>query len=243
MLGKLMKYDIKAVFRQMMPLYAALLAMSVFMGLSLRFRFDTGTIFTILTIIYFITVFLCFIVPIILLAMHFKKNLLEDEGYLMFALPATTLELILSKLFSALLSIIICMLFMALSIGTVSLIAANIDDLRNFLEALQYMFRFEIDMETVKGIIKVICLLGLSMLESITHIYASISIGHLFSEHQTIFAVIAFVAISVIISYLLPHTAVYDGMLSTPLYLETVLLTILFTAITWLVLDRRLNLR
>lgn len=98
MTGKLLKYELKATARVMLPLYLVMLLATLVMAVNL----DSGKVnnFILNTIInaaFFIAVFVCFVVGTLMILQRFYKNLLGSEGYLMFTLPVTTMQNILGK--------------------------------------------------------------------------------------------------------------------------------------------------
>ena len=108
MLGKLLKHEIKATSREYLLLYGAFLIITIFNKIFLEV--NTGRRNTMISIFqnifmaaYVLMCMTIFIVTIILIIRRFYKNLLGDEGYLMFTLPVKTYELILSKLVISLL--------------------------------------------------------------------------------------------------------------------------------------------
>ena len=95
MLGKLMKYELKACGRIFVPLYVAILVVAAIIGV-----FSNTESFQVASILIFILMALfigLMVVTIVLIIQRFKKSLLEDEGYLMFTLPVSIKNLILSK--------------------------------------------------------------------------------------------------------------------------------------------------
>jgi len=96
MLGKLLKYEFKATARTLLPLYAALLIISVISNLLLHSDFQIASVISIT--VFGALLMAVFIVTLILMIQRFYRNLLSDEGYLMFTLPVKTNRLIFSKM-------------------------------------------------------------------------------------------------------------------------------------------------
>ena len=100
----LMKYEIKATARTLIPLYIALLAFAIinkiFIGTGLAHKLEGfGSIPFILSIFgYGCTMAAVFIVTFFVIIQRFYKNLLGDEGYLMNTIPVSTITNITSKL-------------------------------------------------------------------------------------------------------------------------------------------------
>ena len=104
MLGKLIKYDLKALAKILAPLWGVLLVMGIIFGISIRSNLEgignTMIVFSLVVIVAVIVAI--FVVNVIIVIQRFWKGLLQEEGYLMFTLPVTTRSLILSKVISAL---------------------------------------------------------------------------------------------------------------------------------------------
>ena len=104
MLGKLIKYDLKALAKILAPLWGVLLVMGLIFGISIRSNLDgignTMIVFSLVVIVAVIVAI--FVMNVIIVIQRFWNGLLQEEGYLMFTLPVTTRSLILSKVISAL---------------------------------------------------------------------------------------------------------------------------------------------
>ena len=100
MLGKLLKYELKATSRVFIPLYIAILVVSIVNGLSLNLEIlNIQGLATIVLMCLFISLF---VITIVVTIQRFNKNLLKDEGYLMFTLPVSSKHLVLSKYLTSL---------------------------------------------------------------------------------------------------------------------------------------------
>ena len=199
-----MKYELKATARTLIPLYIALLAFAIinkiFIGTGLADKLEGfGSIPFILSIFgYGCTMAAVFIVTFFVIIQRFYKNLLGDEGYLMNTLPVSTITNITSKIsiatfwnivsgFVAVLSIII-MAFKPDTFG---------DFFRELFKSLSQGYdKFGIQLYIV--IIEAIIAILISLIKSLTMIYASISIGHLFSKHRILSSFGAFIVLNLI---------------------------------------------
>jgi len=204
MLGKLMKYELKATARTLIPLYIALLTFAIinkiFIGTGLANKLDGfGSIPFILSIFgYGCTMAAVFIVTFFVIIQRFYKNLLGDEGYLMNTLPVTTITNLTSKLSIATFWNIISGFVAILSI---LIMAFNPDAFSSFFQDLFKGLSegySEVGIQIYILIIEVIILVLIYLLKSLTMIYASISIGHLFSKHRILSAFGAFMGLSFI---------------------------------------------
>ena len=86
MLGKLLKYDFRSMFRVFLPLWGALLAISFINRLTLNSD-RMGLPGAVLFIAYIGIIFAVMAVTLVLVVQRFYNGLLKSEGYLMFTLP------------------------------------------------------------------------------------------------------------------------------------------------------------
>ena len=103
MLGKLLKQDFRATARIILPLYAAVPVLGLFTNLINRLcENQTGflirAIGTLVSFVFSLSLIAAVVTTIVLMILRFYRNLMTDEGYLMFTLPVSTTELIFSKL-------------------------------------------------------------------------------------------------------------------------------------------------
>ena len=266
MLGKLIGYETKAFGRIMLPLYGATLAFALFTGLSIRFLPESATSGlpgVLMFMLYGMLMMAIVIMTCVLSVTRFYKNLLGLEGYLMFSLPTSTASLIASKVISVLiwsaLSSITALLSFALSV----LGAGGIAPFRDFFEIFTYPEFLE-RLPSAAGLTAMFLLLAVAgTAASIVRIYAGIAIGHQFNDHRILFSILALVAFNIVgttVMSLLGSVGMYSGVFDSlsrifeagstqALYaaqagmLAFLLLQIaFFGALTWVLLDRRLNL-
>lgn len=100
MLSKLMYHEFKATRRVFFPAYGIMLALavisSVFMILSSNLQ-RLAVPLALLLLAYVLSLFAVGVLSFVYMIVRFYKNLLGDEGYLMFTLPATPAQLVWSK--------------------------------------------------------------------------------------------------------------------------------------------------
>lgn len=249
MTGKLLKYELKATARVMLPLYLVMILATLVMAVNL----DSGKVnnFILNTIInaaFFIAVFVCFVVGTLMILQRFYKNLLGSEGYLMFTLPVTTMQNILGKALASLIWIM-----GSVAVGAVcGLIFIRITgDLSSFIYDLQFAWQTISSRENPwLYLIMVIALIAAGILERIMKIYASISAGHQWSSHRILGSILAYAAFSAI-EYLLAwmfKLRIWIDVAEANMRTLTVLLCIAgagiaaYGFIAWYLLDRHLNL-
>lgn len=200
MLGKLLKYEIKATARSFLPLYAAIIVLALVNKIFLIFQLDYGIVFGFLALFgLFIALA---IVTFVLTVTRFYKNLLSSEGYLMFTLPVQTDQLIWSKLLTAVL-----WMFVSCIIGVLAFIlmtwqsTISWQDIFNVIrEGLQLVAKEELTGVIIQFAIAVV----LSCLGSVLMIYACLAIGQLppFSNNRIAAAVVAFILLNIVLNFI-----------------------------------------
>lgn len=199
MLVKLIKYELKATARMLIPLYIALVAFAlinkIFMG-SNNSDLLGGIPMMVSIFAYGCIMAAVFIITFFIIVQRFYKNLLGDEGYLMNTLPVPTWMNISSKLtvsiiwniVSAIIAIL-SVIIMAFSKDMFSELAYGIANLKGYLSVEYYGFTLEL---ILYGFV--------SMITSTLILYLSISIGHLFNKRRILLSFGAFIVLKIIIS-------------------------------------------
>jgi|GEM_PF-3878772 len=197
MLGKLLKYEIKATGRIFLPLYAVLFLFAIITrifnpgaGFNSEFQAGSGAMQItggIMMAAYVSIIVAIFVVTVVMMIQRFYKNLLSDEGYLMFTLPVRPWKHIASKLIVSVLWIvvsgIVTMLSVAVLVSTWELWKAIPDAFAKLIEMINQYFGasgywFGLEM---------LLLMLTSLVLGILLIYAAIALGHLFTRHRTTF--------------------------------------------------------
>ncbi len=203
---KLIKYDFRSAIRQIGPVWAALLVMSLVMGL-LGSRFDsnlitesqlTSYILGLIPSLVFVGLFVATVViTIMIVVTRFYRGILGEEGYLMHTLPVSTGKLIASK------GVVSAVVMIASGIiATISIFIIVISgDIPNFGEILDSI------LEAVKNEPKwlvfmlEICLYSIvGIMYQIYTIYAAMAIGQLSGKHRVLLSLGAFIGLSTLIS-------------------------------------------
>ena len=250
MLGKLIKYDFKAMARTMAPIYAVLLALTLIFSGMVRLHFDEGLVFSIFAILFVFALVGSMFASVIFTVGRFTRGLLKNEGYLSFALPVSTATHIAAKVINAMiwaflegLALLVCLLIMGAVMG-------SIEDVRLFFIEV---FRFfgVVEKDVLFALLRYILIITLEMIAGICLIYAALAIGHLFEKYQKMIMVLFLVIVSVLRSTILSYTANHISIssfedlviLTNPVWFVTpVIFGAIYSLITWYILDRKLNL-
>ncbi|MDR0880441.1 MAG: ABC transporter permease [Clostridioides sp.] len=197
MLGKLLKYELKASARSFVPLYLGIIIASILLSFTANGEMDIVSVtLGVLTGGLFIALMM---VTIIVIIQRFRKNLLGDEGYLMFTLPVGSKILIISKCLS---SVIYSVLSTIVSIIAMFIIIFNAT---GAFEGQYFGELSSIWQEIVRSmpdILMFTLVMLLSLITMILSIYLALSIGQLppFNEHRVLTAFIAYFGIGIVVN-------------------------------------------
>lgn len=259
MLSKLLKYEIKATARTFLPLYAALLVFAAINQLINSLSSDHWGAPEVISMTAYIIILvgMC-VMTYIVMIQRFYKNLLSDEGYLMFTLPTKPWMHITGKLLASMLWMVLSGIVAFISIIIIALdkipfggifkgLAEAFGELYDHLGGSFYLFTLEFIIGAV-----------LSLASSILIIYAAIAIGHLFNRHRILASFGAFLVLNTITQILFTSLGtivikIYEASAADPSetgvhFLIWLFITLLgiFTAgyffTTNIILSKRLNL-
>lgn len=259
MLGKLLKYEFKATARLLVPLYLVLICITVVNRLLLRF--DVSGLYAFidmfLIFIYVLSIISIVIVSFVLMIIRFYKNLMTDEGYLMFTLPVKTYDLINSKLLVTLFWTLLSVLSIFVSLFIVFATHGNMNEMWNEINQIFTELHATFGGSLAFLIIDFIILIIMGSVANILSIYASIAIGQLFNGHKLIGSFAAYIGIYTalqIVMTIMVAILVFFNMdnldngsgFVTQVYtfsnVASILLCVLFYTITNQILKKKLNL-
>ena len=204
MLGKLLKYEVKATARSFLPIYLAIILfalMNRFINPFVQVE-NTATasveVFGFLDFLRMVSVFVYFALIVAVIAMtlviiiqRFYKNLLSDEGYLMFTLPVKPWQHIISKFLVSIMWFLLSFVVIFCSV----LVLIRIENLFSQIgEALKVANGF---FGTNFMILTPIFAL-ISAGYFVMSVYNALSIGHLFIKHRILASFGAYIGIYII---------------------------------------------
>lgn len=260
MLGKLFSYEMKACSRLLLPLYLVLAAITILERIVIGLNIFNGTLVVIpaiTTIAFIVAIITIAVVSVVIIIVRFYKNLVTDEGYLMFTLPVKSHQLIISKLIAGIIWIIgsISAILAALFLAFGTLVKS--DSIFEFLREVSLQIKQELGDDCTLFFIEIFALIIISLVSNILHIYASIAIGQLFSGHKILGSVVAYIItqtlMQIIVIVFLVGTNIISGLdfnniniLTLVIWPVLILITILFSAgyycITNYIFKNKLNL-
>lgn len=204
MLGKLFKYEFKNTAKMMLMIYAVLIVTTCIGTLALRstLRLDSAgahpsPVITMLIvgaiILYVLSLFAFFIVTYVYMCIHFYKTMYSAQGYLTHTLPVKQLTTFHVKLATSFVWMFAALL---LFIGSVFFLLNSVTD-GEFWEIFSREFITGLDSElTAIGfhtggmIVQFLFSAALSCLIYLLWVFASASIGQLFSTNKVLASVV-----------------------------------------------------
>ena len=267
MLGKLLKYELKATSRVFIPLYIAILVVSIVNGLSLNLEIlNIQGLATIILMCLFISLF---VITIVVTIQRFNKNLLKDEGYLMFTLPVSSKHLVLSKYLTSLIWTFLSFVVAFLSFTIIFMIPTyKYFDFSYFINEFNLLFSNMLNLNILGQFIKIILLMIISYTIFIFNVYLALSVGQLpiFNRFRNVSSFIGFLVINLLISYaqnivslfvndasvnieaidninyaISSVTSIVSKGLNIAIVINLIIILVLFFATTY-ILDKKLNL-
>ena len=267
MLGKLLKYELKATSRVFIPLYIAILVVSIVNGLSLNLEIlNIQGLATIVLMCLFISLF---VITIVVTIQRFNKNLLKDEGYLMFTLPVSSKHLVLSKYLTSLIWTFLSFIVAFLSFTIIFMIPTyKYFDFSYFINEFNLLFSNMLNLNILGQFIKIILLMIISYTIFIFNVYLALSVGQLpvFNRFRNVSSFIGFLVINLLISYaqnivslfvndasvnieaidninyaINSVTSIVSKGLNIAIVINLIIILVLFFATTY-ILDKKLNL-
>ena len=198
MLRKLMKHELLATGRIMLPMFALVLLAGVGGNLSTYQLLETGnsffnTVGVLLLMVFIVAIFATIILSYVLMIHRFHKNLLRDEGYLMMTLPVTVHEHIAAKLIVSVIWFTLTLLTVILSIFVLLFQA---EPAMQFVlevgEVFGAVIKYQYGWHALLIGLELLVLFAASLAGSCLMVYAAIAIGHSFSEHKTLLSFAAY---------------------------------------------------
>ncbi|MCR5664274.1 MAG: hypothetical protein K6G17_05245 [Oscillospiraceae bacterium] len=211
MLGKLIKHELRATRRKMLPMFGVLALLALLSNVSLRMADADlgGTLMRVLTgifvSVFFIGIIVAWVMALVLMISRYYRNLLKDEGYLSFTLPTNAhalvwAKLIVSSLWFLAVSLLSLLLFALTVLNVADLSGADLGSFFRDLEALSDYLREEgvtggnlvlLGLELIAAFI-------LSCLTTSLHFYAAMGIGQMSATKKALWSVLSFIGISIV---------------------------------------------
>ncbi|HKL79034.1 MAG TPA: hypothetical protein VJ888_01215 [Mobilitalea sp.] len=202
MLNKLLKHELKATSNYLIPMYLVLLLLSILDRIVLTLDIFPGTLAIIpglITVAYVLSIIAMVVITFVLMVLRFYKNLLSDEGYLMFTLPVKTKHLVSSKL---LVSILWTILSIIAVIVSLLIVFATPERMHEFWQELSLVWeelRLQFGSNTLLLTIEFAILMLVGISNTFLLIYLSIAVGHIFNSHKVLASFLSYIGISTLV--------------------------------------------
>lgn len=208
---KLLKYEWKACARICLPLYGAMLLMSVVSALMTTERaqaFMSGIPTAILGMLYFAMLVAVFVVTLVILIQRFYKNLLGDEGYLMFTLPVSVAQHIWSKVIIA---AVICCLSGIVAVLSIAILGSGTGLLVGLGMVLGEFGRIIVTEPNALGYMLEGILLLVSTISGVLYLYLCMALGHLAKKHRVLMSVVWYFVLSTVAQFVFSFVLIGMG--------------------------------
>lgn len=220
MLGKLMKYELRAGLRVMLPSFVIMLGMAALTRLSVDFLLGQQSLVWRLLGGLLITLFSLAVVGVgvaalVLTILRFRNNLLGDEGYLMHTLPVSIHANIVAKLLANLIWYFAAAAAIVLS---VFILTVNVEGLRLIRESFMAVVE-RLTPGTAANLasflLEAILLASLALSEFALMIYAALALGQRRHGRRSLRNVLWFLAI-----YFVRQMVCFFGIVSAVRYVS-----------------------
>ena len=199
MLGKLLKYEIPAMGRKLLPLYAAWAATALLLGLTTQSADSKNEFMVVISaLLYTAIATTIFVMTIIMIVQRYSNSLLGDEAYFNHVLPVSVAEHIGNKAISATLWIFVTILVAILTgllIGIGALIVSG--EFISLRELIRGFYEIELPKHFGLYVIEVLLLTITGTVKTIMQIYAAITIGHQVPNRTTLASIGAYILIMI----------------------------------------------
>ena len=243
MFWNLVRYEFKNVNKWFLALYAAVLSLSVIIGiqgssLSSTYYQDKGVVMLVfLSLVFGGLVITLSISTLILIIQRFKGSVYDRRGYLTLTLPVSEHQILSAKLLGAfvwsLASTVVCLFSLYIIISMIEPDAF----LSSFAEYMLKNYTDDFWLALISYIF--------NTLAGILCIYLSISIGQLFNEYRTALAVVAYIAIQIVLGFITLNLRIdfdYNWVLSFEIF-KDLILSVGFYLGTYYILKNKVNLQ
>lgn len=242
MLRRLFKHEMNATARLLLPLYFVLLALTIMERIVIGLDFFEGVLIIIpgfISFAYIVANIAIVVLSSVIVIYRFYKNLITDEGYLMFTLPVKSHQLINSKL---IVSTIWTLASFCVIVASILIAFGNQKFIWDAINTIKEEFAFAFGSNVTPFVVEMIGILIVGSLSSILLIYASIALGQLFKGHKILGSIVSYIALYtvmeiIIVAITVPICILSDQSLSdvsvitSMIYPLTIVLSIIFSII------------
>lgn len=195
MLGRLIKHELKATSRILIPAFLVWFGIAVFQKIALMMSHTGEELFLVISsVMFFLATMAVSIIILVIIILRLYKSQLGDQGYLTFTLPVRTESVVLSKVIMAaiwqivlVLLSILCM-FMMLNNDAIEILKSDILPYFTFIN--------------VPFVVMVVGHAIVSSVFEVMIIYSAIAIASLFNKHGLLLSFAFYLAIEFLVQIL-----------------------------------------
>lgn len=201
MLGKLMKYELQATAKTMLPIFGVMLLVSVLINATARLTNGrelpeaVRIIFVLITVLFIVGLMAIGVVTVSVMIQRFRNNLLRDEGYIMHTLPVSVHAQIWSK-------VLVSALWYALTgvtvVLSILLVGFDVDTLKELGDLFSDLLEIGLNARDVELAAEIMGLLLLGSVLVSLSFDAALSVGHAFAKSKMALSIVAFIALLIL---------------------------------------------
>lgn len=206
MLRKLIKHELYATGKTLLPLYGITILISLLNRILSNVQSFKGPLKLIqafANVAFGISIVATLFVTFVIIILRFYKNLMTDEGYLMFTLPAKPIQLINSKFIVSLLWFVISVVIAVSALLILFITPERMNFIsttwRNIISVLKSSFGDNYILLIIEFILMII----LIVIQQILLIYVSIAVGNLFTGHRVLGSFASYFGITTVVQIVL----------------------------------------
>ena len=208
MLRKLMKHELRATGRIMLPLFLLLLVTAVSANISTRTLLEADNRALNALGMLFMTAFALAIAAVCimscaLMVYRFYKNLLQDEGYVMMTLPVSVHQQLISKLLVSMIWFVLSMLAVMAAFFILAYQVGIVKEIANVIKAMfSEVFESGYAFDATLFVFEITVLIFFSAVTACLHFYLALAIGHSFPDKKLLWSVVFYFVIQMALNTL-----------------------------------------
>lgn len=206
---KLIKHEMRASGRLMLPILAALPVIAALCGIT-RIASDTSSAIILSvaeTLTMFVFVLGCIaalVMAFVVMIIRFRNSMLTDEGYLTNTLPVSTHSLVCSRLVTAMIYYVLATIAFILSILIFGVLTADfagvLGDVPDTFRDMFDFYGFDLGgIDFIKLASQALWVGAISLAATCLHFYAAMALGHAAADHKGLLSVVYYLVIGAVL--------------------------------------------
>ena len=213
MLGKLLKYDFKNLYKTLLPIYLITLVITI-LTVILNNLSDTSNLFSTLNglmILSYVVILMVLVIGTFFLSIRdFYLDFASERGYLTNTLPVKKSTIITSKFITSVVTMLSSLVVMFISI--IILIIGS-GEWTSFVDGIVYFFK-DIPGDAVVMLILTAILMIVAYISGLAVCYLSIALGQLKNNNKLGFSFLAYIILYIIYEMYFTFSLVFIGTIS-----------------------------